>query len=276
MAITVNTNMSALNGLNNLGRTGKSLSKTMSRLSSGMRINSAGDDAAGLAVAENLDAAERSLKVAQRNANDGISLIQTAEGATGEVTNIVKRMRELAVQSSSDTLADDERAYIQDEFVQLSGEVDRIAGVTEFNGVQLADGTNATLDVQVGINNTANDRIAITLGDVSAATIGVDTATLDLSTAAGARTALTAMDTAIDTLNGYRSDYGSVQNRLDTASANLTTYSENVTASESRIRDADFASEAADLAKFQVLQQAGTAILGQANQVNAGATRLIG
>ncbi|MFT6145450.1 MAG: flagellin [Myxococcota bacterium] len=276
MAITVNTNMAALNGINNLGRNQKSLSKTMSRLSSGMRINSAGDDAAGLAVAENLDAADRSLKVAQRNANDGISLIQTAEGATNEVGNIVKRMRELAVQSASDTLANDERAYIQDEYVQLAGEVDRIAGVTEFNGVQLADGTNATLDVQVGINNTANDRIAITLGDVSGATLGVDTGSLDLSTAAGARTALTAMDTAIDTLNGYRSDYGSVQNRLDTASANLTTYSENVTGAESRIRDADFAQEAAALAKFQVLNQAGTAILGQANQVNSGATRLIG
>jgi len=276
MALTVNTNMSALNGINNLGRNQKSLSTTMSRLSSGMRINKAGDDAAGLAVAENLDAAERSLKVAQRNANDGISLIATAEGATGEVSNIVKRMRELAVQSSSDTLADDERAYIQDEYVQLAGEVDRIANVTEFNGVALGDGSNATLDVQVGINNTADDRITITLGDVTGATLGIDTATLDLSTAAGARTALTAFDTAIDTLNGYRSDYGAVQNRLDTASANLTTYVENVTASESRIRDADFASEAADLAKFQVLQQAGTAILGQANQINSAATRLIG
>jgi flagellin len=226
MSLTVNTNMSAQNGLNNLSRTSGSLATTMSRLSSGLRINRAGDDAAGLAVAENLSAAQMSLKVASRNANDGISLIQVAEGATAEVTNIVKRMRELAVQSASETLADDERAYIQDEFAELSAEVDRIAAVTEFNGIALGDGTNADLDAQVGINDSADDRITITLGDLSAATIGVDVGTggLSLASAGGAQSALTTLDTAIDTLNGYRSDYGAAQNRLETAVSNLSVY----------------------------------------------------
>jgi len=275
MALTVNTNMSSLNGLNNLSRTTSKLSSTMSRLSSGLRINHAGDDAAGLAVAENLDAAKRSLGVAARNANDGVSLSQVAEGATGEVTNIVKRMRELAVQSSSDTLANAERAYIQDEYTALAGEVDRISAVTEFNGVALTNGTNASVDVQVGVDNTANDRITVTLGDVRTATLGIDTVTLNLSTAAGARTSLAAFDTAITTLNGYRSDYGAGQNRLETAVNNLTTYTENITASESRIRDADFASEAAAMSKYQIMQQAGIAILGQANNMNQGATQLL-
>lgn len=276
MSLTVNTNMSAQNGLNNLAKTSKNLAATMSRLSSGLRINKAGDDAAGLAVAENLNAAQKSLNAAKRNANDGISLIQTAEGASSEVGSILKRMRELAVQSSSDTLANAERAYIQDEYTELAGEVDRIAAVTEFNGVQLADGSAATLDVQVGINNTANDRIAITLGDLTGATLGVDTGTLDLSTAAGARTALAAFDTAITTVNGYRSAYGAAQNRLETSITNLTTYTENVMSSESRIRDADFAKEAADMSKYNIMAQAGQAILGQANQINQGAVRLIG
>ena len=191
MALTVNTNMSSMNALNNLNRTNRSLSGTFSHISSGLRINRAGDDAAGLGVAENLDAAHRSLEVAKRNTNDGIAVIQTAEGATSEVGNILKRMRELAVQSASETLHDDERTYIQDEYTELAGEVDRIASVTNFNGVALGDGSTATLDVQVGINDTANDRIQISMGDLRSATLGVDTGTLDLSTAATAQTALT-------------------------------------------------------------------------------------
>lgn len=276
MALTVNTNLSSMSAVVSLNGTNRGLSKVMGNLASGLRINHAGDDAAGLAVAENLDAASRSLVVAQRNANDGISVIQTAEGATGEVGNILKRMRELAVQSASETLADDERAYIQDEFTQLTAEVDRIANVTEFNGVALTDGTNSTLDVQVGINNTTDDTISITLGDLSAGTLGVDTGSVDLSTSGGASTALTDIDAAIDTLNGYRSAFGSVQNRLESALANLETYTVNVSGAESRIRDADFAKEAAELSKFQIMQQAGVAVLGQANQINQGALRLLG
>ncbi len=276
MALTVNTNLTAMNSVNSLNRNSRALQSTLGRIASGTRINRAGDDAAGLAVAENLDASTRSLAVAKRNANDGLSVIQTAEGATGEVGNILKRMRELAVQSASDTLADDERAYIQDEFTELTGEVDRIANVTEFNGVALGDGSNATLDVQVGIHDTADDRIAITLGDLRGATLGVDAGSIDLSTSAGGQAALTTLDTAIDTVNGYRSDYGAVSNRLDSAVRNLDTYTESLTSAESVIRDADFAYEAAEMSRYQIMQQAGQSVLAQANQINSGAVRLIG
>lgn len=276
MALTVNTNLASMNALNNLNQTNRSLTKTLGRVSSGLRITSAGDDAAGLAVAENLDAAARSLTVAQRNTQDGISVVQTAEGATAEVGGILKRMRELAVQSSSETLNNSERAYIQDEFTSLSSEVDRIASVTEFNGTQLADGSTASLDVQVGINNTANDRIAITTGDLRAVTLGVDAASMTLASSTGAQTALGNLDTAIDTVNGYRSDYGAAQNRLESAMRNLETYTESLRGAESGIRDADFAYEAAQMSRFQIMQQAGVAVLGQANGLNSGAIRLIG
>ncbi|MBN2801389.1 MAG: flagellin FliC [Deltaproteobacteria bacterium] len=276
MALTVNTNVATQNALGNLNQTNRSLGSSFRKISSGLRISRAGDDAAGLAVAENLSAASSSLRQAARNTNDGISVIQTAEGATAEVGNILKRMRELAVESSSETLHDDERAYIQDEYVQLAGEVDRISAVTNFNGVALGDGTNTSLDVQVGINNTADDRIAITLGDLTSATLGVDTASIDLSTSAGAQAALTTIDTGLDTVSGYRSDYGAAQNRLESALANTETYTENISAAESQIRDADFAFETAEMAKFQIMQQAGIAVLGQANSMNQGALRLVG
>ncbi|MCP4810554.1 MAG: flagellin FliC [Proteobacteria bacterium] len=275
MALTVNTNVSALNATTQLGKTTRNLSDSFARLSSGLRINSAADDAAGLGVAENLDNVARSARVAARNANDGISVISTAEGSTEEVSNILKRMRELAVQSSSETLDDDERAYVQDEYEQLAGEVDRIASVTEFNGVSLSDGTSTSLDVQVGVNGTANDRISITLGDLRGTVLGVDTASLDLSSASGAQSAIADLDTAMDTVNGYRSDYGAVENRIDSALNNLETYTSNIESAESRIRDADFAFETAELAKNQIMQQAGTAVLAQAKSLTSAAAQLI-
>ena len=186
-------------------------------------------------------------------------MIQTAEGATNEVGDMLKRMRELAVQSSSETLNNSERAYIQDEFTQLTAEVDRIADVTEFNGINLGNGDKSSLDVQVGIHNSADDRISITLGDLSADTLKVDSANMKLSTAASAQEAITAIDTAIDSVNKHRSNYGAVQNRLESALNNLETYTENVATAESRIRDADFAHETAEMSKFQIMQQAGTA-----------------
>jgi len=276
MALTVNTNMASMNALNALNKGSRSLAGAFRKISSGLRITQAGDDAAGLAVAENLDAAGRSLRQAMRNTNDGISVIQTAEGATAEVANILKRMRELAIESSSETLADTERAYIQDEYEQLEGEVDRISAVTEFNGVSLADGTNSTIDVQVGINDSADDRIAITLSDLRAATLGIDTASMDLSSAATAQSAIDEIDTALDTVNGYRSSFGAVQNRLESALTNLEIYTENLAAAESQVRDADFAFETAEMAKFQIMQQAGVAVLGQANAMNQAALRLVG
>jgi len=283
MALVVNNNLSSLNALNNLNRTNKSLSDTFGRISSGLRINKAADDAAGLAVAENLDAGVRSLGMAKRNANDGIAVVQVAEGATNEVANILKRMRELAVQSSSETLASTERQYVSTEYAQLESEIDRIATVTEFNGIGLTRGAathngvagKTAVKVQVGMYNTTDDRVSVSLGNLEATT-GLAIGTVDLSTAALAQTAISIIDTALDSVNNFRSDYGAIQTRLDSAIRSLDTYSENLQAAESQIRDADFAHEAAEMSKQQIMQQAGTAILGQANQINQGALRLIG
>ena len=275
MGMTVNTNTASTNASMQLNKTNRALSGSFARLSSGLRISKAADDAAGLAVAENLDTAAGSARQAMRNVNDGVSVISTAEGATSEVGNILKRMRELAVQSSSETLDDDERAYIQDEFGELTAEVDRISEVTEFNGVALTEGTNTALDVQVGINGTANDRITIELGDLRATVLGVDTASVDLSTATDAQSAIATLDTAIDTVSGYRSKYGAVENRLGSAMNNLETFTTNVESAESQIRDADFAYETAEMSKNQIMQQAGVSILAQAKGINQGALSLL-
>ena len=274
MALTVNTNLTAMNSTTKLVRSNQGLSKTLGRISSGMRINSAADDAAGLGVAENLSAASRSVRVAQRNTNDGISVVQTAEGATNEVANILKRMRELAVQSSSETLEDGERAYIQDENAQLLLEIDRIATVTEFNGQKLTGSALTQMDVQVGIFNTGNDQITINLGDLSATT-GLSVNGVALGTSTGAQAALSVIDAALDTVNGIRSDYGAVQNRLESALRNLENYDQNLTSAESQIRDADFAKESSEMAKYQVMQQAGVAALSQAKSINMQAAQLI-
>jgi flagellin len=276
MALTVNTNVAAIQAGNQLNQNSRALGNSFRKLSSGLRIGKAADDAAGLAVAENLEATSRSASVAMRNTNDGISLLSTAEGATQEVGNILKRMRELAVQSSSETLDDDERAYIQDEFTELTEEVDRLADVTEFNGVQLTDGTlTAGVDVQVGTDGTADSRINIELGDITASTLGVDTGSVDLSTAGAAQTAIGTIDTAIDAVSSYRSKYGAVENRLNSALNNLEVYSTNLQAAESNIRDADFAYETAEMSKNQIMQQASTAVLAQAKGMTGAAVQLI-
>ena len=276
MALVINHNLSSLTAQRNLSNTGRSLGKAFERVSSGLRVNSAADDAAGLGVAENLEAASRSARVAMRNTNDGISVVQTAEGATSEVGNILKRMRELAVQSSSETLDTTERGYIQDEFTALTAEVDRIAQVTEFNGLNLTDGTsNTSLSIQVGVNNTTNDRISITMGDLTASTLGVGTSQMSLNSVASAQSAITDLDTALDSVNGYRSSYGAVQNRLTDSLVNLEVYSENLVAAESRIRDADFAHETAEMAKLPIMQQAGLSVLSQTGAAQQGVLSLI-
>jgi flagellin len=275
MSFSVNTNVSALKAMTQLNRTGRSLSRSFERISSGLRISRAADDAAGLGVAENLKVAARSSVVAQRNINDGVSIISTAEGATSEVGNILARMRELAVESSSETLADSERAYIQDEYEALSAEVDRIANTTEFNGTMLTDGSSTAIGVQVGINATSYDQVDIEVGDLRSTTLGVDTASVDMSTSAGAQSALSAIDSAIDTVTGYRSAYGAVENRLSSALSTMENYAENLKAAESQIRDADFGYETTELSKSQILQQAGTAILAQAKSMSQGALQLL-
>jgi flagellin len=284
MALVVNSNLTSLNALNNLNRTNSSLSSTMGRISSGLRINKAADDSAGLGVAENLDAATRSLKMAKRNANDGIAVIQVAEGASNEVGEVLKRMRELAVQSSSETLESTERQYVQAEYTELRSEIARIANVTEFNGIGLTRGTNSNgvtgVDVQVGMYNTTDDRIDVSFGDLTLGSSGVGltggAGDVSLGSAASARIAMDRIDEALNTVNTYRSTYGAVQNRLDSSIRSLDTYTENLKGAESQIRDADFAHEAAQMARDQIMQQAGTAILSQANQINQGALRLIG
>ena len=313
MPINVKTNNASVSTLNDLNKTSRALQRTFERISSGQRIARAADDAAGLGVAENLRAAHTSAAVAARNTNDGISVISVAEGATAEVGSILVRMRELAVQGASETLATAERAFVQDEYVSLAAEVDRIAAVTEFNGFKLtdeaamamhavdkealmcriiqvygqqlfidglhivphADGTTPSIGVQVGINNPVNDQIDLTLGDLRGATLGVDTGTIDMSTATGAFAALTDIDAAIATVSGYRSDYGAVENRLGNALTNLETFSESTISAESRIRDADFGFETAQLSQQQVLQQAGVSVLSQAKGLNQAALSLL-
>ena len=275
MALTVNTNLSALRASNALNSTQSNLSHTLAKISGGLRVTKAADDAAGSAVASNLNTVARSGKQAMRNANDGISIIQTAESATYEVLNILDRMRELAVQSSSETLDNSERSYINDEFEQLSDEIERIAQATEFNDLRLADGTHTTLSVQVGVTSGTESQLDITLGDLSVTTLGVDTTTVDLTTATTAQSAIDDIDDAIDSVNSVRADYGAVQNRIDSSIANMTTYVESLTAAKSQIMDTDYASETAEMTRLQVMQQAGVAALAQARTINQSVISLL-
>ncbi len=278
MSLTVNTNLSAMTAANSLNSTQASLSNTLARVSSGLRVNKAADDAAGSAVAMNLSTQARSGRQAMRNANDGISVIQTAEAATTEVLNILDRMRELAVQSSSETLEDGERAYIDNEFHQLSDEIERIAQSTEFNDLKLAEGTHSSLTVQVGVSSGTESEVSISLGDLQATQLGVDTGTsgVDLTGATAAQSAIDTIDTAIDSVNKIRSDYGAVQNRLDSAIRNMSTYVESLTAAASQIVDADYAHETAEMTRLQVMQQAGVAALAQAKGINQSVISLLG
>lgn len=276
MSMTIRTNISAMMASGQLNRTTKGLSLSLSRISSGMRINKAADDAAGLGVATNLESQVISTRQAMRNTNDGISIIQTAEAASNEVTDIIQRMRELAVQSSSETLDDDERAYIQDEYLELSEEIDRIANVTAFNGVSLTNNSNTSLDVQVGIQNDATSRIAISLVDLRSTVLGVDTGVLSLASASGAQAAITALDTALDSVNSGRSTLGAVQNRLDSALNNSQIFTEAAASAESQIRDADYATETSNLTRLQIMQQAGVAALSQAKNVSQSVVSLLG
>lgn len=275
MSFTVRTNIASMTALRFLGRSDRQLRKTMARVSSGNRMARASDDAAGMAVSENLDAAIRSLTVARRNTLDGMNVIDTAEQATGEVANILKRLRELAVQASSETLAADERQYIQEEFTALEAEINRIANITEFNGQALTDGSAVVMDVQVGIANTANDRIGIATQDLRATTLGVDVGTIDMSTSSNAQNALANLDTALDLVNGYRSSYGASQNRLESAMRNLDRYTMDMSGARSRVQDADYAFETAQLAKYTLLRQTGEAVLGQTQELQRTVVSLI-
>jgi flagellin len=273
MTMSVRTNLAAMMGAGQLSRTNSALSNSLSKISSGFRINKAADDAAGLGVSTNLNTQVTSTYQAMRNINDGISIIQTAEGASNEVTDILQRMRELAVQSSSDTLANDERSFIQDEFTQLNSEVARIAAVTEFNGLSLTSSGVSSINVQVGINSDSNNRIAITLGDLTTTALGINA--VDLSTSSGAQSALDIFDTALGSVNSYRSNFGSVQNRLSSALNNAQVQVESLSSANSQIADTDFATETAQLTKLQIMQQAGVASLAQAKNINQSVISLL-
>lgn len=279
MAISILTNVASMNAARNLNNTQEALAGSIGRLSSGMRINNAADDAAGLGISQSLKANIRSMAQAQRNANDGISMSQVAEGGMNQMQNIVSRMRELAVQSSNSTLGNTERGYIQTEFGQLSQEINRIGSVTEFGGTKLLDGTaSAGLTFQVGIQNTSNDRLALSITKLTTSTLGstsLHVASASLSTAAKAQAAIGAFDKAIQQLSTARSKVGASQNRMQVTVANLSVAQENLSAANSRITDVDVATETAALTKSQILSQAGMAVLSQANQIPQSALSLL-
>lgn len=269
MGLRINTNVASLTAQKNLAKTQSALERSLDRLSSGLRITRAGDDAAGLAISESLRAQIRGLTQAQRNANDGISVIQTAEGALNEMSNILIRLRELAMQSSSDgSVSNSERSFLQNEFSALQSEMTRIANATSFGGRTLLDGSLSTsgLTFQVGIfNNASVDRVSLTINDARASALGVSSSQAAVSTAAAAQASLSTIDSALTNISTIRGDLGGVQNRLQSTINNLSVSVENLSAANSRIRDVDVAAETAALTRAQVLQQAGIAVLAQAN-----------
>ena len=272
MSLRINQNIDALNSYRNLSVTQGQMSKSLEKLSSGFRINRAADDAAGLAISEGLRSQVGGLKVAVRNAQDGISVVQTAEGALTETHSILQRMRDLAVQASNDgALSDTDKTKADKEYQALASELDDIANKTTFNGTKLLDGSFTAKAFQVGANT--GETLSVTIGDMKAATItgGVG----DITTAANAQTALTNLDTAIGTVSTERAGLGAVQNRLEHKISNLNVAVENLSASESRIRDTDMASEMMNFTRSQILSQAGTAMLAQANQASQGVLQLL-
>lgn len=276
MGLRINTNVSSLNSQRVLGKTGLELQKTLERLSSGERINRAGDDAAGLAISESLKAQIKGLGAAERNAEDGISLVQIAEGGLNEISNILIRLRELGVQAASDTVSNVERKFLNLEFEQMLDEIDRIANTTEFNNVQLLNGTGAVLDIQVGVrNDPLVDRLTF---DAAKADVNVSSLGLNLASVMdkiSAQNSLASIDNAISDVTGVRADFGAMQARLQSTINNLQISKENLSAAKSRIRDADFAKETADLTRNNVLYSAGTSVLAQANNNNKNALTLI-
>jgi len=271
----INTNVNSVFAQKNLSRTQDRLRSNFEHLSSGLRITKAADDAAGLALSESMRAEIKSLHQAKRNTMDGVSVVQTTEAALQEISDVVTRMRELAVQASSGVIQGTERGYLQTELTALQDEIDRIADTTNFNGLNLTDGSTTSLSVQVGIFDTANDRISVSLVDANTAALAIDTGTVDFGSAGNAQTAITAFDVALDSINTGRAQLGAAQNRLTSTMHNLESYTENLIEAESRIRDVDFAAETAELTRNQVFSQAGTSVLAQANQGPQAALQLL-
>jgi flagellin len=276
MALRINTNAVSLRAQQNLGHASDALATNVERLSSGLRINSAGDDAAGSSISSKLSADTRSLMQASRNTNDAISVIQTAEGALNEVNGLLTRMRELSVQAANGgTMTSTERSYIDQEFQLLESEINRIVSVTEFDGQKLIDGTiSGGVDFQVGMNNSTSDRIALSVADNNSTSLGLNDELLTSQT--GAQAAIDALDSAIQSVATTRGTLGSTQNRMSITLTNLGNMHENLSAANSRIKDVDVAAESATMTRNQILVQAGVAVLAQANQLPKSALSLIG
>jgi len=277
MGLRIATNVQSLVAQRNLGTSNLAQKDSVERLSSGSRINRAADDAAGLAISEKMKGQIRSLRQDMRNANDGISMIQTAEGGMNEIGNILTRFRELSIQSASDTIGDVERGFIDKEVQQLKQEVSRIATSTEFNGKKLLNGEGDNLDIQVGMrNNPEEDRFSIDLSKTNVSLDRLGLTSITTMDKESARTNLEVVDEAVKTLVENRAELGALQNRLASTINNLGIYTENLQAANSRIRDTDMASETAELAKNNILTSAGISVLSQANQNNMQALKLLG
>ena len=275
MGLRVNTNVTSINAQRNLSTVTERLSGNFRRLSTGLRISTAADDAAGLAISERLRSQVRSLEQAKRNANDGISFVQTAEGALNEVSSILTRLRELAIQSANGSVSNQDRDTLDEEFQSLVSEINRIGTSTEFNGIKLLDGSNSTVSFQVGFGTTAGvDTLNITLQPALTTTLSLNS--LDIGSGGATTTAITNIDSAINTVSGLRGTLGAIQNRLGSTINNLAIQVENLSAAESRIRDVDVAYETAQLTRNQILQQASIAVLGQANSLPQSALSLLG
>ncbi|WP_408601878.1 flagellin [Pseudomonas sp. PLMAX] len=272
----INTNMSSLIAQKNLNSSSNQLSTAMERLSSGMRINSSKDDAAGQAIANRMTAQVKGMAQAERNANDGVSMVQTMEGGMSRINDNLQRIRELAVQGASDTNTADDRTSIQTEINERVKEIDRIAGSTTFNGTKLLDGTGAaTLNIQVGGNTTANDSIAVSTANMTTAAAGLNIAALSVTDATASKATIDSVDAALKKVDTTRSTLGATLNRFDSVVSNLQTSSTNLSAAKSRIEDADYAVEVGNMTRAQILQQAGTSVLSQANQSTQSVLKLL-
>ncbi|MFZ4403809.1 MAG: flagellin [Pseudobdellovibrionaceae bacterium] len=277
MGLRISTNVAALNAQKNLYMTQVNVNRSMARLASGQRINQAADDAAGLAISENLKGQIRGLRQANRNANDGISLVQVAEGSLNEVSSMLIRLRELGVQASSDTIGSTERQFLDVEYQQLKSEIQRVTESTKFNGYELLNGTGSFIDIQVGVNNDPfQDRISFNTAAANSTLDALGLVAENLVTKKDAQMSMDRIDMALTSVNAIRANFGALQNRLVSTSNNLLVADENLSAANSRIRDTDIAVESTEMMRNNILMQAGISVLGQANQMQNVALKLLG
>lgn len=276
MSFRVNTNISSLQGQNSLKKVSRETEDSLAKLSSGERINKAADDAAGLAISEKIKSNIRSSKQANRNANDGLSLIQTAEGGLNESSSILSRMKELSIQAATDTLTDSERSFVSMEYEGMKNELERISRNTTFNGKKLLDGSGSKLDFQVGVGALGDeDYISYNSGALDSGISSLGVASASVRSKGAAQNSINVIEKAINKVSAHRSTLGSIQNRLMTSSNNLMLYNENMSSANSRIRDTDYAVESANLAKSKILNDAGSAVLVQANTDPKAALKLL-